>query len=269
MEAHPAVPATIATYLPLGIAVLKAIVIFAVGWVASKAAYSASVGVTERRKLDLALGRFLGNIARYAVIAAAIIAALGAVGVQTTSLVAIFASAGLAVGLALQGSLSNFASGVMVLFFRPFDLGDVVSAGGEMGRVMDIGIFNTTLETPAHKRIIVPNSAITGGNIVNYTYSGKWRLEVDVGVGYGSDIDKVAALLAEAAGTEELVMAEPAPAAAFVGMGASSLDFKVLVYCERMGDADALQHGVRRACYDALNAAGIDIPFDQIVVHKA
>ena len=269
METTDIIPPALLAYAPLVMAILKALAIFIAGWIASKWAYSTTVKVIESRKLDLALGRFIGNIARYSVFAATVIAALGAVGIQTTSLVAIFASAGLAVGLALQGSLANFASGVMILFFRPFDLGDVVSAGGEMGRITDIGIFASTLETPSQKKIVVPNSAITGGTITNYTHSGKWRLEIDVGVAYGADINTVAAILTKAAATEPIVMAEPAPAAAFVGLGASSLDFKVLCYCERMGDADALQHGVRRACYDTLNAAGIEIPFNQIVVHKA
>ncbi|MEY3012452.1 MAG: hypothetical protein RIT45_1187 [Pseudomonadota bacterium] len=122
---------------------------------------------------------------------AAHLTALGQVGIQTTSLMAIFASASLAVGLALQGSLANFAAGVMILFFRPFDLLDVITAAGTTGRVKDIGLFATTLATPDHKIHVIPNSAVTGGTIVNPSKEGRIRGSVDIGVAYGSDVREV------------------------------------------------------------------------------
>ncbi len=262
------IPEAIQPWIPLVQGILLAIVIFVVGWIASKWARALVVGMFRRRRMDEALGRFLGSLAQYAVLAAAVIAALGAVGIETTSLVAIFASAGLAVGLALQGNLANFASGVMILIFRPFDLGDIITAGGHTGAVDDIGIFATTLVTPGNEKIIVPNAAIMGGSIVNLTTLGNRRAEIDVGVAYGADVGQVMEVLARAAASADLVLADPAPAVAFVGLGASSIDFKVLVWAKST-DWIPVQHNVRRAVYEALNEAGIDIPFNQIVVHQA
>ena len=139
----------------------------------SKWAHRLARKAVGTRKLDEALGRFVAAIVQYTVLAATIITALGAVGIQTTSLVAVFASAGLAVGLALQGSLGNFASGVMLLFFRPFNLGDKIPGGGPHRRRRRIGLFATKLLTADNETIIVPNSAVTGGSIVNYTRAAR------------------------------------------------------------------------------------------------
>ncbi|MCK5800313.1 MAG: mechanosensitive ion channel family protein, partial [Deltaproteobacteria bacterium] len=192
----------------------------------------------------------------------------GAVGVQTTSVVAIFASAGLAIGLALQGSLANFASGVMILLFRPFALADFVTVGGNTGVVDDIGIFATTLVTPNNETIIVSNKAVTGDTITNYTRRGTRRGAVDVGVNYGAKIEEVIPILEAAGKKSVLTLDDPAPAVAFVSLGASSLDFKVLVW-SKAADYLGMLHEVRTNVYDGLNAAGIEIPYQQIVVHQA
>ncbi len=214
------------------------------------------------------LAGFLGNLVRYLVLAAAIIAALERMGVETTSAIAILGSAGLAIGLAMQGSLSNFAAGVMILFFKPFRQGDVITAGGETGGVTDIGLFATTMVTPSNRKIIVPNTAITGGNITNYTTLGTRRETVAVGVAYGADVGQVMEVLMGAATRSDKVMSDPAPAVAFVDMAASSLNFAVHIWTTSDDWLDGL-HNVRRACYEDLNAAGIEIPYDQIVVHQA
>lgn len=258
----------LALVLPFAKGAVLAIGIFILGWMISKWAERMALRSLRRTKTDEALSRFLASIARYTVIAATIIAALGAVGIQTTSLVAVFASAGLAVGLALQGSLANFASGVMILFFRPFTIDDVVTAGGHTGKVADIGLFATTLMTPDNQTIIVPNSGVTGGPIINIATDGIRRGEIDIGVAYGADLGKVQAVLLAAANKSELVDHTIAPAIAFVNFGASSLDFKVLVWATP-GDFIPMLHNVRCAVYDALNEADIEIPFNQIVVHPA
>jgi small conductance mechanosensitive channel len=247
---------------------VMALLVLIAGWIASKWAHRLVSNVLQRRKLDEALGRFLAALTQYAILAAFVIAALEHVGIASTSLVAIFASAGLAVGLALQGSLGNFASGVMILFFRPFTLRDRIKAGGEVGVVQDIGLFATTLLTPHNETIIVPNSAVTGGVITNFTKLGTLRGDIAVGVAYGEDIGKVMQVLLEAAGGAELVLEDPAPAVAFVDMAASSLNFSVMCWA-KTEDYLGMLHNVRQACYEALNAAGIDIPFDQLVIHKA
>ncbi|TNE89084.1 MAG: mechanosensitive ion channel [Deltaproteobacteria bacterium] len=253
---------------PLFSGFFMAILIMFAGWIASKWANRAVLRAGERSKLDEALKRFLASIAQYTVIAAAVIAALGKVGIETTSLVAVFASAGLAVGLALQGSLSSFASGVMILFFRPFVIGDRVTAGGETGKVKDIGLFATTLMTAENHTIILPNSSVIGGVIKNFTREGTLRASIGAGVAYGADLEAVQEALLAACKKCDLVLEEPAPAVAFVDMAASSLNFSVMPWCNA-ADLLAVNHQVRSNIYNELNARGIEIPFDQIVVHQA
>ncbi len=249
--------------------IMFALLIFIIGWIISKwVNRMVNNTLTKRFKVDVALGRFLGNIAQYAVLAMAVIAALGKVGVQTTSLVAIFASAGLAVGLALQGSLSNFASGVMILFFRPFDLEDMITAGGITGVVKDIGIFATTFANPGNDKIIVPNSKVIGGTIINHTTLGTRRATIDAGVAYGSDLKQVMGILTKAGSRSEGVLSDPGPAVAFTEMAASSINFQVHVWCNQE-DYLSVIHNVRSAIYNDLIEADIDIPFDQVVMHNA
>lgn len=252
-----------------GAAVLGILTLIIGNWL-SKWLSKMTVHFGNSRQLDVAVSRFLGQIVRYVVLAATIIAALDRMGIETTSVLAIFASAGLAVGLALQGSLSNFASGVMVLFFKPFRIGDVISAGGETGGVVDIGLFAVTLVTPDNRKIIIGNSAITGGNITNYTTLGTRRSTVEVGVAYGSDIKQVVSILKAAALRSDKVLADPDVGVAFVEMAASSLNFAVHFWTSSEGNdwLDGL-HNVRESIYDDLNAAGVEIPFDQVVMHSA
>lgn len=250
------------------ISAATALVIFILGWIASKWGNRLVLRALRRSQMDEALARFFASMAQYAILAFAVIAALDKAGVETTSLAAVIAAAGLAVGLALQGSLGNFASGVLLLFFRPFTIGDRISTAGHTGKVVDIGLFATTLTTPANERIIIPNSSVTGDSIVNHTASGKIRSTIAAGVAYGADIDQVCQILLDAANSSELVLEDPGPASAFVDMAASSLNFVVHCWSEP-GNAVAMQHQVRRAIYNHLNEAGVEIPFDQLVVHKA
>jgi len=260
---------------PLISGVLLGIVILVAGWIVSKWAQRLTHGASQRAKLDEALARFFSSIARYTVLAATVIAALGAVGVETTSLLTVFATAGLAVGLALQGSLSNFASGVMILFFRPFDLGDKVTAGGHTGKVHDIGLFASTFITPDNEMIVIPNGAITGGSIVNFTRRGTLRGArgtlrgaVDIGVAYGTGVPQAMEVLLRAAKRAELVLEDPPPAVALVSFGASSVDFKVFTW-SKASDYLGMLHNVKVAVYEELDAAGIEIPFPQMVMHEA
>lgn len=257
-----------ATYWPIIVNIGIALLTLMGGWIAAKWANRLVIKAFRLKKIDEALGRFLASIAKYAVIAATVISALGRLGVEAASLITIFATAGLAIGLALQGSLSNFASGVMILLFRPFDIDDRVEIAGATGVVKDIGIMVTTLSTPENHRIIVPNSSILSNNIINYTTSGKMRGAVDVGVAYGSDVAVVKEVLLKAAKSVETVLQDPEPGVAFVNLGASSLDMRVLIWTEPSVHFGTLGE-VRQAVYDHLNEAGIEIPFAQIVVHQA
>ncbi len=262
------VPDVLKPWMPLIIGVASAILIFVIGWIVSRWAAKLTRTLLQRREVDAGLSGFLASLAQYLVLGMTVIAALETVGVGTTSLVAVLGSAGIAIGLALQGNLSHFASGVMLLFFRPIKVGDFVTIGGQTGTVEEIGLFATRLHALSNEAIFVANGAVTSGVITNFSANGKRRGAVEVGVAYGSDIAEVMKVLEKAARKPSMVMEDPAPAIAFVGLGASSLDFKVMTWCEG-ADYLAMLHEVRTAVYDELNAAGIEIPFAQIVVHQA
>jgi len=261
-------PVDLGTLETLSRGIISAVLIFAVGWIGSKWARRLTLKAFRLRPMDAVLARFLSNLAQYTVLVATVIAALGAVGVETTSLIAVLASAGLAIGLALQGSLSHFASGVMILFFRPFTLGDVVEVSGQVGTVDDVGLFATTLVTFDNRKVIIPNGKVMGDSIVNLTTLGTRRAGIDVGVAYGSDVGRVAEILLEAAKSVEVVLEDPAPVVLFQGFGDSALDFTLNVWA-RNDDYLQLLVETRRAVYERLNAAGIEIPFPQVVMHKA
>lgn len=246
-----------------------AILTMVAGWVIGKLAKRAVLSVLKKRSLGSeALARFLSDLARWVILAVAVIAAIEKVGVQTTSVLTLLASAGLAVGLALQGSLAHFASGVMLLIFRPFDIGDVVTAGGHTGQVVDVGLFATTMHTPDQEKIIVPNGQIASGSIVNITALGRRRGVVDVSVAYGTDIKRVVEVCTQATNGVDAVESETGVTVMFTSMAASAIEFKVLYFTSADDHLPAL-HLVRQACYDALNREGIEIPYDQIVLHQA
>jgi small conductance mechanosensitive channel len=249
--------------------VIVAILTMVAGWIIGKIAKKAVLSILKKRDIGSeALSRFLSDLVRWIIQAVAVIAAIEKMGVQTTSVLTLLASAGLAVGLALQGSLAHFASGVMLLIFRPFDIGDVVTAGGHTGQIVDIGLFATTLHTPDQEKIIVPNGAISGGTIINITALGRRRGVVDVGVAYGTDIDRVVEICTKAAAAVDVVEDGAGVTVAFTNMAASAVEFKVLYFTSGADYLDGL-HRVRKACYDALNAEGVEIPFDQVVMHQA
>lgn len=237
--------------------ILLAILMFVGGWVVSKWVHGAMLRAMSTRHLDQALGRFLAAVTRYLVLAAAVIAAMDTVGLHTTSLAAILASAGLAVGLALQGSLSNFASGVMLLFFRPFHIGDKVTIKDHTGVVEDIGVFNTVLVSADNEKMIIPNTIVTGGVIVNASDRGHLRgtLLVLVRAGAG-DVDRVIAALVTAAKRAEGVAHDPEPEALLADMEDGALDFGLHVYYKAL-DEDEVLHALRRAVLEELTTAGI------------
>jgi small conductance mechanosensitive channel len=262
------VPQWLQPYLPSILSLVFGVLILIVGWAISKWVHRALLGVLRRAYVEEALARFLGTLAQYGVLAATIISALNRVGVQTASLVALLASAGLAIGLALQGSLSSFASGVMILFFRPFTLGDIVQISGHQGTVDDIGLFQTKLAAFEGETIILPNSSVTGNPIINYSARGVRRATIEVGVAYGSKVETVLARLRSAMERVETGIKEPEPYLSFNALGASSLDFRIGVWC-LAPDYVATLTSLRREVYHELEAAGIEIPFPQLVLHHA
>ncbi|TPV94713.1 MAG: mechanosensitive ion channel [Myxococcales bacterium FL481] len=260
-------PPALAPYTELIESVAVALLLLIGGWIVARWAKALTLRVFRKRQLDEAVARFVSGLVQYGVLAAAIIAVLETTGVQTTSFVALLGSLGLAVGLALQGNLGHFASGVLLLVFRPFGVGDVVTVAGSTGRVEEIGLFATTLIAPDNETIIVPNGAITAGTVVNITTRGTRRGAIEVGVAYGTEIELVMKLLKAAAQRAGGTLDGPEPAVAFIGFGASSLDFKVLAW-SRAEDYLGMLHNLREETYKALNEAGIDIPFQQVVVRR-
>lgn len=250
---------------------ITGIVTIVIGWILASWLSGLARKALIRMKVDQALSRFLGNIVRYIIIISAVIAAADAMGIETTSLLAVMASAGLAVGLALQGSLSNFASGVMILLFRPFRIGDVVTFGGLTGEVRDIGLFATILMKRDGTKAVVPNSEVTGSVIENHTELNKRRATVDVGVEYGADLEAVRAALVRAAEACTTILDQDGDGGKdygvyFASFGSSSLDFKVHAWCEA-ADFLTVQEELRTHIYAELNAAKIGIPFPQVDVH--
>ncbi len=246
-----------------------ACLIFIIGWILSKWANRVVYGtLSQRVKVDQSVSKFFGTIAQYSILGISFVAALSQVGVQTTSLVAIFASAGLAAGLALQGSLSNFASGVMILIFRPFVLGDLITSDNIQGTVRDIGIFTTTIENIEQDHILIPNSKVVNETIINHTVSKTRRVTVSVGVAYDSPFDEVLAVLIAAALRADGVIDTPEPSVAFVDMASSSINFKVHAFCNAE-DYLLTLHNVRTAIFKDLSDANIEIPFQQVVMKHA
>lgn len=220
----------------------------------------------ERRKFDATLTRFFSKMLRYAILTFAVLGCLGVFGIETASFAAVIAAMGLALGLAFQGTLSNFAAGVMLLVFRPFKVGDFVRAGGETGSVEEIELFTTELKTPDNRRIIIPNSAIFGANIENVTHYPERRCDIEVGVVYSADCEAVRALLEGVAPKIAGVLAEPPPQIFLKGLGASSVDWVVRVWCKTPEFWDVHQRAIRDI-KKALDEAGIGIPFPQRDIH--
>jgi small conductance mechanosensitive channel len=219
-------------------------------------------------QLDDTLFGFFASLARYAILTIAGIFVLGQFGIQTTSLVALIGAAGLAIGLALQGTLSNLAAGVMLLIFRPFKLGDFINAGGQSGTVKSIDLFTTELSTPDNVQIIVPNGDIWSGSITNYSAYDTRRVDLVFGVSYGSDLQAAEAILRAQVDADERIHTTPAPFVQVTNLGDSSVDFTLRLWCDA-GDYWAIKFDMTRNVKDAFDAGGIDIPFPTQTVIKA
>jgi len=225
-----------------------------------------------RAELDPTLTVFASNLAFYGMMAIVVIAALSQLGVQTASLVAALGAAGLAVGLALQGSLTNFAAGILIIIFHPFRVGDVIEAGAHTGSVTEIQLFTTSLTTGDNRLVIVPNSQLTENSLVNYSTLGQRRIDLVASVDYAADIDRVKQILMALLAADERILSAPAPAVSLLEMADSSLDFAVRPWVEN-ADYWAVRCDLQEAIKKRLDAEGINIPFPQrdvrIVNHSA
>ena len=245
-----------------GLRAAGALVVFVVGrLVAGGVRRSVRRGLT-RSETDPTLVPFLSGLAYYGLLTAVVIAVLALLGVQTTSLVAVLGAATLAVGFALQGTLSNFAAGVMLLVFRPFGKRDFIDAAGVSGTVDDIGIFSTTLNTPDNVRVVVPNAGISGSVIKNFSANELRRNDIVIGVAYDDDLNTAVDVIHRVLDEDGRVLDEPASVVAVGGLGESSVDLLVRPWCKG-ADYWALRADVLTRCKVALETAGCSIPFPQ------
>lgn len=255
-----------AVLLSWGWRIVAALLIFFIGrWVA-KMVRNAVKRIMTGRGLDEMLVGFLGAILYSILLVAVIIAAVGQLGIQTTPLVAVLGAAGLAVGLALQSSLGNFASGVMLVLFRPFTKGDFVEAGGTSGTVHEVGIFTTVLNTPDNRRVIVPNGQITTDTITNYSAYDTRRIDLIIGVGYGDDLKTAREVIDKTIRGHEKVLDDPEPAILVMELADSSVNFAVRPWV-KASDYWVVRSELMEQIKDALEQAGCQIPFPQRDIH--
>lgn len=250
-----------------GLSVVGAIVILIVGFmVAGWVKRSVNSSLTKVEKVDETLRGFFSSLAYYAVVIFTIIAVLSQFGVETTSFIAIVGAAGLAIGLALQGTLSSVAAGVMLLLFRPFKVGDYVEGGGLAGTVKNVTLFVTEMATPDNVQIIVPNAQIWGSPIKNYSFHATRRVDIAIGIAYEDEIDKALAAIVDESKKDSRVMADPAPMAAVTDLGDSSVNFAVRVWCNA-ADYWGLKFDLTKNLKNRLDSEGITIPYPQRTVH--
>lgn len=254
--------------MSFGPKILGAIVIWIIGsWVIKKIV-KGTRKIMTKQNYDESLQKFLVNLLGWILKIVLIIVVLGTVGVETTSFAAIIAAAGLAVGLALQGSLGNFAGGVLIMIFKPFKIGDLIEAQGELGTVKEIEIFTTKLTGLSNREIIIPNGALSNGNIINYTTEGTRRVDLVIGVDYGSDIKKTKEVLMNVLTSNPKVIETPAPSVNLMELADSSINFAVRPWC-KSEDYWAVYFGATEEIKEALDAAGIEIPYPhRVMVNK-
>jgi small conductance mechanosensitive channel len=249
-----------------GLQIIGAIIVLFVGRIAAGWARRLTRKALERAEVDATLVPFIAKLVYYLLLAFVVIAVLGVFGVQTASLVAVLGAAGLAVGLALQGTLSNFAAGVMLLFFRPFKVGDFIDAGGTTGTVEEIGVFATTMKSPDNIKIVVPNSQVYGQTIKNFNGFDTRRIDLVIGISYDDDISKAIDTIRSVVSADQRVMAEPETLIAVSNLGDSSVDLVVRPWCAG-SDYWPLRFDLTRKIKEDLEAAGCSIPYPQTDVH--
>ncbi len=249
-----------------GIKILSAIVVFLIGkWIAVMVRNFIRKLMT-RREADPALISFATTMIYAALMAFVIIATLARLDIQTTSLIAILGAAGLAIGLALQGALSNFAAGVLIIIFRPYGIGDFIEGGGESGAVEEVQIFNTILNTPDNKKVIIPNGQVLSGSITNYSAREVRRVDLTAGIGYSDDIDKARTILNDILARDDRVLDDPASTVAVVELADSSVNFVVRPWV-KTADYWGAYFDITEAIKKRFDAEGVSIPFPQQDVH--
>jgi small conductance mechanosensitive channel len=250
-----------------GMDVIGAIAILIIGWIASKWAHGAvSKALNRSDKVDAMLTGFFASLAKYLVLIFTGLMVLSQFGVQTASLIAVLGAAGLAIGLALQGTLSNVAAGVMILIFRPFKIGDYVEVAGQAGTVKAVTLFISELSTPDNVQIIVPNSQVWGSSVVNYSFHDTRRVDLALGISYEDNIEMAVAAINQTIGADDRVLKDPEPMVAVSELADSSVNFVIRVWCDA-ADYWALKFDMTRALKEKMDSEGISIPYPQQTVH--
>lgn len=266
---HLDIEALISDYaMPWGIKIALALTIFIIGRIVVSAVVSMMRRLFKARGLDDILVSFLTSILNWVLLLFVIIAALSQLGVDTTSLIALLGAAGLAIGLSLQSSLSNFAAGVMLITFRPFTKGDFVEAAGASGVIEKISIFTTTMTTPDNKEVIIPNGSVIGNNITNYSARATRRVDMIFGISYDDDIRVAKRLLEEIIAADERILKEPAPVIAVSELADSSVNFVVRPWA-KTSDYWKVLWDTTETVKLKFDEAGIGIPYPQMDVHIA
>ena len=252
--------------IPWAINISMALVIFIVGRIVAKGITGGIKRVMTKANLDESLNKFLGNIIYTSLLVVVVIAALEQLGVDTTSVLAIFAAAGLAVGLALKDQLSNFAAGVMLILFKPFKIGDVITVSGVTGCVETINIFNTMMKTGDNQEIIIPNGQIYGGTITNITTRDKRRIDLVIGIGYDDNIGKAKDLLNEIISSDPAILKDPAPTILVLELGESSIDLAVRPWV-KTSDYWTVRSDLLQSIKETFDKNNISIPYPQRDLH--
>ncbi|MEZ8469174.1 small-conductance mechanosensitive channel MscS [Vibrio splendidus] len=253
-------------FIQYGVNIISALIILFIGNLIVKAVANSVSKVLQKKKMDRAVVEFVHGLVRYLLFVIVLIAALGRLGVQTASVVAVIGAAGLAVGLALQGSLSNFAAGVLIVAFRPFKSGDYVEIGGVAGSVDSIQIFQTVLTTPDNKMVVVPNGSVIGSPITNYSRHDTRRIDLMIGVSYNADLQKTKALLTKICESDERVLKEPGVQVGVHTLADSSVNFVVRPWVST-ADYWNVYFDLMQAIKEGLDNEGIEIPFPRMDVH--
>lgn len=248
------------------IKLVGALVVLIGVWIVARILSHLTKRALTRLHFDLTLSIFISSMTRWTIILLGVLACLSIFGVETTSFAAILGAAGLAIGLAFQGSLSNIASGIMLLIFRPLKIGDYVRAGGEQGTVAEVGLFTTSLDTPDNRRVVLPNSSIFGNTIENVTFHPIRRVDFTVGCGYPADIDQTRQVLNRAAESVDLKISDRDHQILLMDLAASSVNWQVRIWANTP-DYWVAREQLIRAIKMHLDEAGIEIPYQQIDVH--
>ncbi len=252
--------------ITFGIRIIAAIAIFLIGRMVARVVTNGIEKVLASRDVDKILQTFFSNLVYWALMTFVIIAAINQVGIQTTSLIAIMGAAGLAVGLALQGSLSNFAAGVLIVMFRPYKVGDFVEAAGIAGSVVQVQILTTVLKTGDNKQIVVPNAQIMSGIITNYSANDTRRIDLVIGIGYDDDIDKTRDTIQQLVDADDRILKDPACLIAVSELADSSVNFVVRPWV-KSADYSAVNFGFTEAIKKRFDKEGISFPYPQRDVH--